>query len=47
MHCMILNQNTDYKNSEAFLFFWYTDLRIVISVVYKIEANYLVNMDVP
>lgn len=34
-----------YKNSEAFLF-WYTDLRFVISMVYKIEANYLVNMDV-
>ena len=29
---MILNQNSDYKNSETF--FCYNDLRIVISMVY-------------
>ena len=31
---MILNQNSDYKNSETFFFFCYNDLRIVIPVVY-------------
>lgn len=46
MYWKILDQNTDYKNSEAVLFFVYITLRIVIPMVYKTEARYLVNMDV-
>ena len=42
---MILSQNTDYRNSEAFFFFWYNDQRIVISLVHKTGPNYLVNVD--
>lgn len=29
-----------WKNSEAFLFFWYNDQRIVIPMAYRTEANY-------
>lgn len=46
MSCAILAQNTDYENSEAFFTFWYNGLRTVIPSAYKIEDNYLVNMDV-
>ena len=46
MHCTTLDQKPDYKNSEAFLIFWYNDPGVVIPMVYKIEANSLVNMDV-
>lgn len=46
MSCAILAQNINYKNSEAFLIFRYNGLRIVIPMTYKIEDNYLVNMDV-
>ena len=43
---MTLGQSTDYKNLEAFLIFWYNNLPIAVSMVCKIESNYLVNMDV-
>lgn len=33
-----------WKNSEAFLFFWYNDQRYVLFMIFKIEA-YLVNVD--
>ena len=46
MHCMILDQNTEYQKSEAFLSFKYMALRILISRVYTTEVNSLVNTDV-
>lgn len=43
---MILDQNADDKNSEAVLFFWYNDLIIRMSVVYKMEINYLAKVHI-